>query len=565
MRRKHVLSMLMLSTGIALLVLATTVGVATSATQKAGSAKALRGGVLKLAHSGDGFDTLDPQLAYVANDWGALYNVSRLLVNFPMKPGKAGEILQPDGATSFPTISKDGKTYVFHLRKGMRFSDGSPVTAAAYQRAIERVLSPKMYAQYGCFDQVDQMIVGGKQFANCAGAKVKTSSHISGISAKGLTLTIHLVKANPTFIDILGMQWFAAVKPNMKYTSNQNGVLVYPSAGPYYITANQPQKLLVLKRNKYYKGMLHSNPNQIVFNENSGSGIPQVLQTEKGQIDMDFGRVPSSQVATVAAKYGVNKSQFHVGPTSCVDWLELNNARPPTNSLAVRKALNYAISRSSIIRLGGPYTGTPSDQLLTPPIPGYHKLNIYPNFPDFTKAKQVGAGHISGTLNLYYRTTSTFQSNLVQFEQRQFSAIGFHTNLQQADPTGYYHPLETKSIATGADGYNVAWGGWCADYFDPFDYFNVNLDGRTISDTGNVDYFYFNNSKFNADMDHAASLSGKARYAAYAKLDKDLMTKYVPFIPYEVSNNQFLTSSRVKNYIYSLYFNYPDLGAMSVG
>jgi peptide/nickel transport system substrate-binding protein len=565
MRRKHVLSVLMLSMGVALLILATTVGVASSATQKSSSAKALRGGVLKVAHSGDGFDTLDPQLAYVANDWGLLYNTQLLLVNFPNKPGKAGLVLQPEAASSFPTISKDGKTYVFHLRKGQRFSDGSPVTAAAFQRAFERVLSPKQYAQYGCFDAIDQKIVGGKQFANCAGAKVKTTSHISGITAKGLTLTIHLVKADPTFISILAMQWFGAVKPNMKYTTDPNGILVYPSAGPYYISADQPQRLAVLKRNPYYHGFRESNPNQIVIQENAGSGEPQVLQIEKNQIDLDFGGVPSTQVAAVAQKYGVNKSQFHVGTTSCIDWLELNNARAPTNDLKVREALNYAIGRSPIIRLGGPYSGVAADQLLTPPIPGYHKLNIYPNFPNFAKAKAVGAGHLSGTLNLYYRPSSRFQSSLVQFEQAQFSRIGFQTNLQQSDPTGFYRPLETKSIATGPDGYNVAWGGWCADYFDPFDYFNVNLDGRTIGATGNVDYFYFNNSKFNAAMDKAAALSGPARYAAYAALDKDLMTKYIPFIPYEVSNNRFLTSSRVKNFIYHDYFDYPILGALSVG
>jgi len=106
--------------------------------------------------------------------------------------------------------------------------------------------------------------------------------------------------------------------------------------------------------------------------------------------------------------------------------------------------------------------------------------------------------------------------------------------------------------------------GW-ADYLDGFDYMNVNLDGNTIGDTGNVNYFYFNNSKFNAGLAHAASLFGTARANAYAALDKTLMEKYVPFIPYEVSNNRFLTATRVKNYIYSSYFNYPILQALSVG
>jgi peptide/nickel transport system substrate-binding protein len=567
MRRKHVLSLLMLSMGVALLIAATTVGVASSATQKAGHSYAKAGGVLKVAHSGGGFDTLDPQIAYVANDWAALYATQRLLLNFPNKVGKAGSVLQPDAAAAMPTISKNGTVYTFHLRKGMRFSDGSPVTAAAFQRAFERDLSPKMYVQNGCFLAIDQMIVGGTKFANCAGTKgVKTSDHISGIKAKGLTLTFHLTKANPTFLSILGMQWFGAIKPNMKYSNNPNGVLTYPSAGPYYIATNSPQRLAVFKRNKYYHGFQEANPNQIVINENNGSGEAQVLQIEKGQLDTDFGQVPSDQVASVSQKYGgPNKSQFHVGPTTCVSWASLNTGRAPTNSAAVRKALSYAFSRTSVIRLGGPYSGTPADQFLVPGIPGYKKLHIYPNFPDFAKAKAAGGNNLHGTLNLYYRPSSTFQSNLVQFEQRQFGLLGFQTKLQTSDPTGYYHPLQTKSIALGSDGYNVAGGGWCADYLDGFDYMNVNLDGNTIGDTGNVNYFYFNNSNFNKGLAHAASLFGAQRAAAYQALDKELMTKYVPFIPYEVSNNRFLTSKRVKNWIYSAYFNYPILQALSVG
>ena len=148
---------------------------------------------------------------------------------------------------------------------------------------------------------------------------------------------------------------------------------------------------------------------------------------------------------------------------------------------------------------------------------------------------------------------------------RARTQLGFQTKLQTSDPTGYYHPLQTKSIAEGPDGFNVAGGGWCADYLDGFDYMNVNLDGRTIGDTGNVNYFYFNSSSFNKGLDHAASLFGAKRAAAYAALDKTLMQKYVPFIPYEVSNNRFLTGKRVKNYIYSSYFNYPILQALSVG
>jgi peptide/nickel transport system substrate-binding protein len=558
MRRKHVLSLLMLCTGVALLIAATTVGVASSATQKVSSSKALRGGTLRINQSAGAFDTLDPGLAYVTNDWEVLYSTGLNLVNFPNKAGAAGSQLFPEAAKAFPTISKGGRTVTFHLRSGLRFSDGSPVTAASYNRAWERILSPKMYAQYGIFDQLNKMVVGAQKFTDGKAA------HISGISAKGLTLTFHLVKPNPTFVNILGMQWFNAVKPNMKYTKSSGGILKYPSAGPYYIATNQPGRLTVLKRNKYYHGSRLANPNQIVINSFPNSnGEASLLQIEKNQVDFDMGGVPSADVKTVSAKYGgPNKGQFHVGTQACIIWEAFNNAKAPTNNANVRKALNYAIGRTPIITTLGPFAGSASDQVLVPGLNGYKKLKAYGNFPDFAKAKAVGGSALNGApaLNIYYNAASASRTTEAEFIQAQLNHIGLKSNLEKSDPTDYYGPIETK----GTD-YNIAHSGWCADYFDPFDFINVNFDGRSIQPTGNVDYFYFNNSAFNKQMDHAASLSGKARASAYAALDKTLMTKYAPAFPLYVPNFRYLTSARTKNVIYSNYFGYPILNAMSVG
>ena len=561
MRSKHVLSLLMLSMGVALLVAATTVGVASSATQKVSSSTAKRGGTLRINQSAGAFDTLDPGLAYVTNDWEVLYSTGLNLVNFPNKSGAAGSQLFPEAAKAFPTFSHHGKTVTFHLRKGLRFSDGSKVTAKCYQRAWERILSPHMYAQYGIFDQLNKMVVGAQKFTDGKAA------HISGIKARGLKLTFHLTKPNPTFVSILGMQWFNAVKPNMPYwKKSASGILKYPSAGPYYIATNQPSRLTVLKRNKYYHGKRFQNPSQIVINSfPNADGEASLLQTEKNQVDFDMGGVPASDVSTVARKYHYpsnRHSQFHVGGLACIIWEAFNNAKAPTDSAKVRKALNYAIGRTPIISLLGPYAGSASDQILVKGLPGYKKFKAYGNFPNFKKAKAVGGSalHTNASVNIYYNAASHFRTNEAEFMQRQIQAIGLSAKLETSDPNSYYGPIETK----GTD-YNIAHSGWCADYFDPFDFINVNFDGRSIQKTGNVDYFYFNDAVFNKAMDHAASLSGPARAKAYAALDKLLMTKYAPAFPLYVPTFRYLMAKRVKNVIYSNYFGYPILNALSVG
>jgi len=320
----------------------------------------------------------------------------------------------------------------------------------------------------------------------------------------------------------------------------------------------------VLKRNKFYHGQRLANPNQIVIQSFPNSdGEAALLQIEKNQLDFDMAGVPASDVSTVSKKYGgPNKSQFHVGNNSCIIWEAFNNAKAPTNNTQVRKALNYAIGRTPIIQQLGPYAGKSSDQILIPGLAGYKKLKAYGNFPNFAKAKAVGGAALNNqpAINIYYNAASHFRTNEAEFMQSQIQHIGMKANLQPSDPNDYYGPIETKGTS-----YNIAHSGWCADYFDPFDFINVNFDGRSIAATGNVNYFYFNNSAFNKQMDAASNKSGAARAQAYAKLDATLMTKYAPAFPLYIPTFRYLTAKRVKNVIYNNYFGYPILNAMSVG
>jgi peptide/nickel transport system substrate-binding protein len=554
MHRKSLLSLFMLSMGVALLVAATMVGVA--------SAKSASSGTLIVTQAGTGFDTLDPQLSYVSNDWGLLYNTEITLLNFPTKAGVAGTKLIPQGATAFPTISSGGKVYTFHLRSGLKLSNGAAIGCQNYVRSFERNLSPHMYAAYGTFDQIDQFIKGGSAFAN------GHASSISGLSCpNNLTLKITLNMVVPQFTTIMGMPWFMAIPTNLPYNNTPGGVKVYASGGPYYISSNNNDTLTVLKRNNhwptlpYFKSNWPANPLSIVIKSNANSsGTPELLQAEKNQVDI--AGVASQDVVAVKNKYGVNKvnGQFHVGPTTCVLWNAMNDqaANNATSTPANRKALNYAISRNVENNFLGPLAGDSTEQILVPAIPGYHKLTYYGGTGNLAAAAAVPGQNLSGKdFNIYYRASSPSQTNIAEYIQSQVNGAPLHMvpHLIPSDPSGYYHPLMTKSIALGAGGYNItASGGWCADYEDGFDYFNVNFDGRTISDTGNTDYEYFNNPTFNSHMDAAAAKTGAARATAYGNLDKEFMQTYAPLIPKIVTSTREFTSTRVHNWIYSTWW-----------
>jgi peptide/nickel transport system substrate-binding protein len=537
-----------------MLVAAISVGAASSSSKRAGSAEANKGGTLKLNQAESDFDFVDPQLAYRTDDWSMIYTTSMPLVGFQEKAGAAGAQLVPIGATAFPTVSGNGKIYTFHIRPGLKFSDGSPVTAASYQRAWERILSPKMGSPLGVNLSLQDDIVGAQAFLDGKASK------ISGISAKGLTLTFHLTSPNATFVSILSMQWFTAVKPNTPYTST--GLNVYPAAGPYYIASRDPGRSTVLKRNPYYKGNRPANPDQIVFTPNVNTD-QSLLQVKAGQADLDIIGIPATAAAGLAQQYGVNKGRFWVGPSSCVLYMAMNNARAPFNNLNLRKSVEYAIDRPAQVRLLGAYAGKRTAQMLVPGIPGYQPFNAYPiKGADIAKAKSIGGAAIASapTLNVIH-TTSTAATNRAQVAEFNLKQVGFKTNDVPTPATNYYQVIQTRGTT-----YNfVTNGGWCADYFDPFDYLNVLFDGRKLQPANNNNYAYFNNAAFNKGLDHASALSGAARAAAYAKLDHDLMAKYAPVVPYLIETNRYFTAPRVKNWIYSSYFGSPYLNALAVG
>ncbi len=550
MRIRTLLPVALAALGALLLVVSAFAG-AGSAKAAAGKAGAFKkGGTLKIAISEGDFEHTDPGIAYDTTSWSMLYTVNQTLVNYPEKPGVEGSKLYPEAAEAFPTVSKDGKTYTFKIRSGLKFSNGAPVTAAAFKRAIERNLSPEMGSPLGVNVHIDKLIQGGSAFLD---GKTKV---LSGVKANGQTLTVTLTKPDPTFVSIMAMQWYAAVPPSTPYS--EKDVDKIPSAGPYYIKSHEPGRSLVLARNPYYKGSRPANPDQIVFTVNTDQA-QTFLQVKNGDFDYDAGAgAPPTAYEDLGKQYGVNKSRFFVGNLTCVSYIALNTTRAPFNTLNTRKGVEWAVDRPAMLRISGKYAGKRTDQILVPGIPGFKDFHLYAiKGADYAKAKQI-AGNVSGTVVVYH-ATSTAATNRAQILEYNLKQMGFDTKDKPVPGGVYYRQLETKGVD-----FDAAFAGWCADYNDPFDFINVLLDGRTIQDTNNVNFAYYNNPALNRQMDEAAKKFGDARAAAYAKLDLDIMTKHAPWAPWSIPNQRMFVSARVKNFIYQPYFGEPAYNAMAI-
>ena len=232
------------------------------------------------------------------------------------------------------------------------------------------------------------------------------ASHIAGVVANGDTLTITLLAPAPDFLSRLALPAFCAVPSNTPI--NRNGVRVIPSAGPYYVASYTPGQGVVLVRNPNYHG---SRPHHFARIELAVGISTQraVAEIEAGTADYTALGLESSASTTItalasrlAARYGPGSAaaarggqQYFVNPGLQLDYFFLNTHRPLFSDVRMRQAVNYAIDRRALARLGDafqPLPEPPTDHYLPPGMPGYRDAHVYPTTPDVAKARELAHG-----------------------------------------------------------------------------------------------------------------------------------------------------------------------------
>ena len=146
MSRKTWLALVAAMLGAGLLVAAATAAPTKSGAASGASAHAKKGGTVVIELDSD-IDYNDPQLTYYTPSWQLQYAAACKLFNWPDKEGAAGGALTPEVSAGQPVVSKDGKTYVFTIKSGFKFSNGQAVTAQSFKSSWERLANPKMASQ----------------------------------------------------------------------------------------------------------------------------------------------------------------------------------------------------------------------------------------------------------------------------------------------------------------------------------------------------------------------------------------------------------------------------------
>lgn len=542
MKNRFWISIAMAALGASLLVASAFAGGAGNAASTSKAQSEARGGTLRIDSRSD-FDYIDPALAYFSHSWQLEDIVGLRLLGYPDLEGVAGGRLIPTGAAGMPRVSADGKTYVFTIRPGFKFSDGTTVTSANYAKAFQRALDPKMQSPASSF-----------------------LDDVKSYKASGGTFTVKLKTVAPDFLARMTMPFFGAVPTNI--ANIPEGVQApMVSAGPYYVKEWTQKRSALIARNPHWKNnaapwnALKRPANVDAITYTFGNSLDATkLRIDKGETDL--GGVPGTAAAELVEKHGLNKGRFFLRKNLVFWYFNLNSEGTLfKGNTKLRQAFNWAIDRPQIVRQHGYLGGGRTDQILPPGMPGFRDADVYPlagvNASSLKKAKALAAGNARSGKAILYEFNTSPGPQIAQIVQYNLKQIGIDVDIKLLDRV-----VQTEKGGTRGENFDILHNGWGADYPDPSNFLNVLLDGARIQPTNNVNLSYFNDPVWNKRMQDAAKLSGDARLTTYGKLDGDMMRQAAPMAPYIVTNARIYVSDSVGCYTFAPTHGVTNLAAV---
>jgi peptide/nickel transport system substrate-binding protein len=519
----------------AIAVLALTVASAPSATP--GSIAVREGGIFRISLPAlAGLDNMDPALSFTPAGWALLDTVCARLMAYPDKRPPAGLRLQPEVAAAPPAASADLKTFTFTLRPGFRFSDGSPVHASAFARAINRTLAPSMKSPGALFTR---HIVGAADVL--AGRR----SAATGVVARGDTLTVRFTRPAPEFPALTALPFFCAVPGTLPVDAE--GIGVFPTAGPYRVTEYRPGERVVIRRNRFYGGSRPHHVDGFDVDLRAASPDEPIRLIERGEADWTSNLMPVflNPALGLEAKYGVNRSRFFAQPGLTLRMLAFNTSRPLfRNNPALRKAVNFALDREALQAItGGPLSGRPTDQYIPPLVPGFRDGDVYPlDRADPERARELARGSLRAGRAVLYTNDAAPPLAVAQLVKQQLAQIGLEVEIRPV-------PVHSASAAyldgltrPGAE-WDIALVVWTPNVPDAQVYLSLLLDSQHI---GGTNVAAFTSAAYDRALRRAARMpQARARQLAYGSLDVQTVRDSAPLAALSVLSEPTFVSDRV--------------------
>lgn len=482
--------------------------------------------------------TVDPSKTTAVGTFNVLNNVDEGLVRL----GKNSKV-EPGIAKSW-TVSKDGKTYTYNLRKGAKWSNGDPVTAKDFVYSWQRTLNPKTASQYG------YLFSGIKNADKIQNKKAKVSS--LGIKADGnYKLTVTLEQRIPYFNLLMGFPVFFPqdAKAVNKY-GNDYGTSAKTQVynGPFTLTGwTGTNNKWTLKKNTDYWDKKAVKLDDIKFSVQPDPSTSLNLYNQ-GKLDM-------SQLSATQAKQMGNKKDMISRKQSSNYYIAVNQKNKVFKNLKIRQAMSMIINRKTLankVMGGGAIDNNSfvSEGLAVSPKNGtdFTKDTTAPASMTYnpTKAKQLFKEGLQevGRSSLHFTLLNSDGSDQKQLSEYLQSALQKLPGL-----TVTLNNIPGRSILSRqADGqFTVTVANWFADFSDPITFLNILTSDNPSNISG------WKNSEYDSLIKASNADDGSNANARWDDMVKaqNLALKDQAIIPLYQSGEKWMVNSKVKGIVYN--------------
>ena len=500
-------------------------------------------------------ETLDPALNAAVDGGNTLITIEEPLLiideNNEVKPGQAESY----------EVSDDGLTWTFHMRDGLKWSDGSDLTAADFEYSFKRLASPDTAAPYaetvvGMIDGYQGAIGNPDEDGNTTTDPDWDALNVHA-SEDGKTLTVQL--SYPcSYFDKLAS--FVATSPVQQATVEANGDAwctepdTYVCNGPYMITEWTPSERIVLSKNPYYVGgwdssKIVSDTITLLLLEDSSASYA-AYNSGEAQLVKD---VPTDEIPSLTR--AEDGGDFYLDEIMGTYYISLNDQEEPFTDVRVRKALSLAIDRDYVANtiMQGIYT--PAAALVGPGIVdenGYFMDNANGGEPyisddyaanlEEAKSLLAEAGYPDGegfpTIT-YSANDAGYHIPVAEYVQQAWGDLGITVNIDKVEWASFL-PLRR------AGDYDISRNGWSMDYNDP-----SNMLELFTTNNGNNDGKYAN-PEFDQVIEDSR-VADKTTHFEKLHEAEDILMNDAACIPVAYYNDFWLQSPSLKGTWHSPY------------
>ncbi len=478
---------------------------------------------------GSEWSSLDPQVNFDAAAGWIQMDVYEGLISFD----GTGKVIP--GAAEKWDVSSDGLTYTFHLRDGLKWSNGDALVAQDFVNSVLRTINKDTASDKGYYFSSVMQVKGAKALID----GTATDPATLGVTAPDArTVVIQLLAPQPEMLQLMGAFQIAPLHgPSFKQYGA--GVFIDPahvvSNGAYIIKEVVPQSHVLLARNPNYWDAAHVKIPFVKYHVTEDVAT-ELKRFQAGEIDVTYD-IPLNQIAALKAS---DPAEVQIGPSTEVIYYSFNLTHEALKNIDLRRALSLAIDRDTLESKIVKGEGIPDYSFAGGFDANYHG-------PQIAEATMSQADREALAKQLYakagYGPDKPLKLNIIatvaEDAKRRAEGValmwkkvlGVETDVQ---------PMERKAWldAFYAGGWDVFSDDLVGDYPGPETFLAYM---RPSTEPG----YNWVKPEYNAAMDAAAKIADlPTRYEALAKAEKILLDDYI-FAPLEIVPNRHLVKTTV--------------------